>query len=541
MSKKPADSEGWATVYVLAICGLALGAFALGQSKLGLGLAALAIVANVLLRFGFVQRWLQAQLGPRKRTPWQGSKPNAPAPAKPKPKLSEKAIADRMQQECTPAILLRRVWITQDAQGRSFLGGTPQLAPGNTWPTRPKTGRPYHHIAQIDLADMPRFEGNPLPATGVLNFYADIDLEMSLAFDDFPPKGAAVDADASGPRRADGGLVVYSPNLPANTAFASLPEGLPPLDHENGQPSPYRQNPSDIAAPCHYPRWPITGHVINTWRTDDELGAEIGYSSGYFEAVSEAQEAARKAILGEAAEEVAPPIVTETRDQDGARRIAWVPKAWAGRAPWCAGIARISAAVVLQDATRRLEAHERLKQHQTAQDAQVDANANALQAKNRAQHDLSQAFLAELQGLDLAPDAALSDDLLDQFDQLMQAMADSAYGPRKVVNTLMQGVKYWVGRAWENPEMLVAIPPEVVEAAKSGIGPAIHYSQHIMLGAPGSPTNETGGHGVRLLQLDSDQALSMQFCDMGILDFWISPDALKVRNWDAAQAGSAGG
>ncbi len=54
-------------------------------------------------------------------------------------------------------------------------------------------------------------------------------------------------------------------------------------------------------------------------------------------------------------------------------------------------------------------------------------------------------------------------------------------------------------------------------------------------------SNPTAGHGIRLLQLDSDYALEMMFCDVGIVDFWIAPEDLKAGRWERAWAATAGG
>lgn len=45
---------------------------------------------------------------------------------------------------------------------------------------------------------------------------------------------------------------------------------------------------------------------------------------------------------------------------------------------------------------------------------------------------------------------------------------------------------------------------------------------------------------MRLAQIDSDSALGMMFCDVGIIDFWIDEADLVAGNWDAAWAATAG-
>ncbi|OQW57478.1 MAG: hypothetical protein A4S17_04520 [Proteobacteria bacterium HN_bin10] len=68
-----------------------------------------------------------------------------------------------------------------DAPGRSFLGGLPFLPPEMEWPTIEEGGEPAGLIfaGQIDLADLPDFEGRPtLPEAGVLYFFYKDTWEM---------------------------------------------------------------------------------------------------------------------------------------------------------------------------------------------------------------------------------------------------------------------------------------------------------------------------------------------------------------------------
>jgi uncharacterized protein YwqG len=68
-----------------------------------------------------------------------------------------------------------------DGEGRggagklSYIGGMPNLPEDVPWPAR-KNGHPLSHIAQIHLPGIaPLLEGNPLPSSGLLNFFSDMD------------------------------------------------------------------------------------------------------------------------------------------------------------------------------------------------------------------------------------------------------------------------------------------------------------------------------------------------------------------------------
>ncbi len=58
---------------------------------------------------------------------------------------------------------------------RSKLGGVPHLVPGIDWPRSANTGLPYHFLAELHLAEVPRMaETEKLPQDGVLLFFADL-------------------------------------------------------------------------------------------------------------------------------------------------------------------------------------------------------------------------------------------------------------------------------------------------------------------------------------------------------------------------------
>jgi hypothetical protein len=62
---------------------------------------------------------------------------------------------------------------------RSWLGGSPAIA-ADRWPRSAKTALPLHHLAQVNLAELPRGPNTPkLPPTGLLNFFADTALDGS--------------------------------------------------------------------------------------------------------------------------------------------------------------------------------------------------------------------------------------------------------------------------------------------------------------------------------------------------------------------------
>lgn len=59
--------------------------------------------------------------------------------------------------------------------GRTRIGGSPDLPPDFAWPTD-EDGDPYTFAMQVNLGDIPAFDGNPFPAAGLLSVFANLDM-----------------------------------------------------------------------------------------------------------------------------------------------------------------------------------------------------------------------------------------------------------------------------------------------------------------------------------------------------------------------------
>jgi hypothetical protein len=78
------------------------------------------------------------------------------------------------------AIYLQRAAlpVPLDHPGRSYLGGLPRMPAGLAWPEIEKHGRhALTFLAQIDLAELPVVESSPLPRSGTLYFFGDMNDE----------------------------------------------------------------------------------------------------------------------------------------------------------------------------------------------------------------------------------------------------------------------------------------------------------------------------------------------------------------------------
>ncbi len=83
------------------------------------------------------------------------------------------AYTDAIIAKALPAVRLNLAGRSSGAVGESRIGGVPDLPAGMVWPHN--TDGALSFIAQINLGDVPRFEGNPLPSSGMLYFFIGLD------------------------------------------------------------------------------------------------------------------------------------------------------------------------------------------------------------------------------------------------------------------------------------------------------------------------------------------------------------------------------
>jgi len=136
---------------------------------------------------------------------------------------------------------------------------------------------------------------------------------------------------------------------------------------------------------------------------------------------------------------------------------------------------------------------------------------------------------------------ALEDNVQAAFDQTMRDVAAAPlFGvyPSQLVH---KAVIELVGRGITAPELLAPLPDAMIAAVHQTVLQSHENAHHVLMGPRDAGGNPTPGSGMRLAQIDSDSALGMMFCDVGIIDFWIDEADLVAGNWDAAWAATAGG
>ncbi len=488
-----------------------------------------------------------------------GARARASADINAKIKRQEAELKERARQfipqldsHSVPGILLKRHWpLTAAAPGASHLGGLPHLPPGIGWPVHGETGVPLHHLAQIDLSDMPTDDlQDGLPRNGTLWFFASIDEELDWNTGGDTPHSA----------------VLYAPGSASNHPPTTAPDTLPAFYHTAGEMTASRQWRSKTGPVAR--RWPVTGHAIPTW---SHVEAPEGFPAReFFAAFTMKTKELRSEILGEASTAEPPErdrvfgseFVAYTLSNGSnlrTRLTTYAPGAAGGRFPYNTALARRflegMAEELLHLADERAAKAERHRKSGTGphpEDAGMaeefarlaeTARAGASRfggpgrATTEADCDAMDALIGEYLETSRRWVEALTSGAPDA-----QRYAMAAHSLPATLHTVWKAATYdaLVNEA-DRPDGAKGLPDGLWRWHANLLLPSHHYTHHMLFGAKGSASNPTEGTGIRLAQFDSDGALGWMFCDVGIVDFWISPEDLAAGRWDRAWAATAGG
>ncbi|WP_341365810.1 DUF1963 domain-containing protein [Yoonia sp. BS5-3] len=497
--------------------------------QLALALAIMGLLLGVLGRQTWFQQFLAQLIGSK-----AGVQPTpSPIPAPEETVLTEAEIAALLDQEAQPAIFLKRHWpIDPVSDANSYLGGLPKLPEGMAWPENPQTGFALHHLAQIDLSEMPRIDADPnLPQVGMLWFFADINEEMDWEEGPGSPESC----------------VLYAPVSTKELPPRPAPENLPQVDHcaDALESILWSFRPPRIKV---YPRWPVTGRPTQSWPLDD-VPEGLARRNNYINARYEHVEAVEKGLKGEAPEpvNVKGAIVSVERvteeNAEGQRVVKrnthYTPEALGGRFPYVARFADDVLASLHHSVGGQLERDESHVRYREKSGKGVDPEVTArLPIFQKAVQEIA-ALRADIAGL--PNDAALSAADLGRFDDLIRNYArDTLKGVRaeQVVATAWQ---MFFQRTLSDPDLRAKVPSQMMASVSAQFAPSRGGTSHYLMGAKGVGSNPTAGHGIRLAQFDSDYGVDFMFCDCGIIDFWIDADDLAKGRWDRAWAATAGG
>lgn len=391
--------------------------------------------------------------------------------------LSDDEIATALVTHRIPGIYLRRDGPVAAAV-RSHLGGLPGLPDDEPWPRHDRTGLPLHFLAQIACDELPDLGGtSPLPRTGALLFFADLDEERLYE----PGDGSS--------------RVVYVPTLAPPRA---PPDDLPPIDHAAGHPRGH--------GPRTFDAWPVSSHPIDTW-TVGGPSHTITARREYTTPARAAFEAAKEALL--------PPAPTRA---PAVRTASDLPTGF----PWCGEVVH-----ALHDglATDLAAQHERLRHLPPERAADTRTRILRLTAALGTLTDL----------LPASPRLALT------AEPTVAAWILAHPEPSYVAQHAQRAIVHTVRRAVTDPVLRALLPDAAFQHAAAALTPRAASAEHVLLGAAQHKTNETTGEGLRLLVLDSDPGMDFMFCDCGVIEYWIRPEDLAAGRWDRAVAHTAGG
>lgn len=355
---------------------------------------------------------------------------------------------------------------------RSWFGGQPAIDPLQ-WPRAATTNRPMHHLAHIDLADIPRGPDTPdMPLSGTLNFFVDTWL-----------RGSHPEAQ------------VFFSAQPMTT-LVEPPEDCRPPMNGNGRPA----HMIESRATGTYRRWPI------------EFRTEV-------------------ASLGE------PSMATHLLGD------SFSPRFDPGVFPWDS-ISRIERAYGVG-----LQVHRKRKERSPSPWEDVSQEEHELKwaemdAKLESGCELFSKW-AELSAT-CDPYAQIGAEAAQKVhDDIRETYGESGalyYGGR--ATSVMQDAAYDTYRDMMagSREAYGSIPEEIrltIEENRrlSGSGWS-KPDHHQMFGKYYAIQSNPGSRGKNILLFSaiSDDMLSWAWGDEGVISFWISPENLAARNWDAAWA-----
>lgn len=449
--------------------------------------------------------------------------------------LTPEEITDLIADRAQDSILLNRLWPPGAAvTTNSWLGGLPCLPPDMDWPRSAETDLPQHFLAQVDCADLPTLNGtSPLPRNGLLLFFSDLDEER-------------LEANHS---------VLFVPHSRQSVPPRALPDDLPEIDHQGGQPNSLTDNPGLRS----FPRWPVLPTAVKIWG-GQETAEPKTRDRDYLRLSRAAHDASLAAVMP-------PPVASEPlgsiftsrhrKDADGntiltpeGKAIPYTifdPTALPDGFPFCGTGIDAFVTRLQQQATRaaRRAASER---------SLIDAKWNDTEEKRaRKRAEADQADARAQATAALATDARAVLGTLPALGPVPQERVTRLHGwlsglldqPRNLMGNLQTAVSDSLldlaRSAVTDPALAAILPDRVFAAHATSLLPSPRHAQHLMLGPAQTKTNSTAMSGIRLLCLDSDYGPGMMYCDGGVLEYWISPEDLAARRFDRVRAETAGG
>lgn len=472
-----------------------------------------AVVA--LLALGVVLALLVAVATGRKGSaePVEQAEPFPPPMPEPTPRLQERRLASLRRRAAAdggasglfpkplprPVVLVRAVREREESWfgARSWLGGVPRLD-GGSWP-RDANGVPLPFAAQIDLADLAAAcPESPLPREGSLAFFLGT------------------------------GAVVAVP--PGRHEFSDPPADLPPAFDEGGFPFPIRAN---RLSRLLFPFWPVEPVALDLPEhlRDPRDQRRV-----------EAIEQAMRDLLSQLAEPRTSPFTATDPILwwHGVRHLAdqiHVALESAGRLVALRedGLRRAETTLAEIEATGEASEDRLETAHRDAADQR--AALASLQAQREGLPGMAAAIDGLVAGRD--PWAQLTREEFGVVEEFLVELRAS-YGdlirhhaPHALAELTTLSLRAMVSGT---PDALAAMPDAQLARINREHRLALCHP-HQMFGLGGRQRSARDEHraDLLLLQLGYDDLMEWRWGDLGLFQFWISPQALAAQDWGAAE------
>jgi hypothetical protein len=430
-----------------------------------------------------------------------------------------------MAQVEEPAILAMRPYPPVDLPDTcSQLGGLPILPSEASWP-RATDGTPLHFLARIDCFELPQTRG-PLPAHGVLQFFARIDEEMVW------------DGPAAGYAR-----VLYTQRDAGQAT--QPPADLPPImggwhDYDREMRLPHEPH-TQI-----YPHWPLTFRSIRSWPRLPPIDLTLASArSGRFtiagegvplDAYLEAVERARAAEIVRTTGRPTNPLRTAQWGEffftpHGKRAMRLPTKGLSRNAPEFPQAWIIAERIARAMACLANEELGKLSKRKPPEG--VDPERLRADLGQAAHQSLSWIRHAQLAGLDAPMGEADAKAFMDWLTPLSSDERwDIAYLASRAVKRGMSSAIKHCGSSrtaaalvpagymnyLEGENLLTSSDTYGIEV--SALRRRISTAHHQLLGHAPAQGVEVRPNDVLLLHLVSDRGVDFMFCDCGEIQFW---------------------
>lgn len=443
---------------------------------------------------------------------------------KPQRDPSEEELFAELQREAKDAIYLRRVWPIGAVGTRlSWLGGTPCLPKSIPWPRTPDTQTALHFLAQVNCAELPRVTGGEaMPKSGLLLFFADLNGEMIW--------------EEQGSTRVIYVSANVAPDDPVPVALKT-----PEIGYERGNIN----GAGDRPGVCSFPRWPITAHSIKTYFWDFGMPkAKLSLASNLHTdamcaLLPEPSEAKRNAVIERRR------VAVHSNNDESAGANKELITQYLVRAelvesgfPYCGAVMSRFAAELEGNLLAKLMQERQKKEYsKSSGNKEWFGQIESSMARLTEHLVLLEAVSTRLNALEdlTKPDAETQQWFVRWLEQMQSEQSCSI--EEELRNALLSVVQ----QAVTDSEMRSVLPNALFDFFDRVLRPTPTQSEHMMFGHAQLKTNSTRGDGVRLLALDSDYGLNFMFCDVGMIEFWISSEDLQRRDFDRARAYTAGG